>query len=81
MFLALAQGKESLKALIIKEKTKKPKKLTGVLNFGRRFREPAKRALDFATTSDERDNQGEKPTEENNNPWFEEDEPDYSDEQ
>ena len=50
MFLALAKGQEDLKALIIKEKTKKPKKLVGVLNLGRRFRGPAKRALDFATT-------------------------------
>ena len=49
MFLALAKGQEDLKTLIVKEKTKKEKKPTGVLNLGRRFRGPAKRALYFAT--------------------------------
>ena len=81
MFLALAQGQEDLKALIVKEKTKKEKKPTGVLNLGRRFRGLAKRALDFETPSNEGDNQEEKPVEENNNPGSEEDEPDYSEEQ
>ena len=81
MFLALAKGKEDLKALVIKEKTKKPKKPVGVLNLGRRFRGPAKRALDFITTSDEGDNQEEKPKEGDNNLGSEEDEPDYFEEQ
>ena len=81
MFLALAQGQEDLKALIIKEKTKKPKKPAGVLNLGRRFRGPAKQALDFTTPPNERDNQEENLMEENNNPWSEEDEADYSEEQ
>ena len=63
MFLALAKGQEDLKALITKEKKKKEKKLVGVLNMGRRFRRPAKQALDFATLSNEGDNQEEKPTE------------------
>ena len=81
MCLALAQGKEDLKALIIKETIKKPKKSAGVLNLGRRFKGPTIRALDFATTSGEGDNQGEKPTEENNNPGSKEDEPGYSEEQ
>ena len=36
-FLALAKGQEDLKALIVKEKTKKAKKPTGVLNLGRRL--------------------------------------------
>ena len=81
MFLALAKGKEDLKALIVKEKTKKAKKPVGVLNLGIRFRGLAKRSLDFATPSNEGDNQEEKPTEENNNPGFEEDEADYYEEQ
>ena len=81
MFIALTKGQEDLKALIIKDKTKKPKKQTGVLNLCRRFRGPAKQALDFATTSDEGDNQGEHPMEEKNNPRSEEDEHDYFEEQ
>ena len=81
MFLALAQGQEDLKALIIKEKTKKAKKLAGVLNLGRRFRGPTKWALDFTTPSNEGDNQEDKPTEENNNPETDEEEADYSEEQ
>ena len=56
MFIALAKGQEDLKALIIKEKTKKENKPTGVLNLGRRFRGPAKRSLYFATPSNEGDN-------------------------
>ena len=42
MFLALAKGQEDMKALIVKEKTKKAKKQIGILNMGRRFRGPAK---------------------------------------
>ena len=80
MFLPMAQGQEDLKALIIKEKTKKPKKPAGVVNLGRRIRGPVKRAIDFTTPSNEGDNHEEKPVEENNNPGSEEDEPDYSEE-
>ena len=81
MIMTLAKGQEELKALIVKEKTKKPKKPAGVVNLGRRIRGPVKRAIDFATPSDEGDNQEEKPVEENNNLGSEEDEPDYSEEQ
>ena len=56
MLLALAKGQEDLKALIIKEKSKKANKPSDVLNLGRRFRGPAKRDLDFATPSNEGDN-------------------------
>ena len=49
--------------------------------FGKRIRGPIKRAIDFATPSNEGDNQEEKHVEENNNPGFEEEEPDYSEEQ
>ena len=56
MFLALAHGKEDLKAMIVKEKTKKAKKPAGVLNMGRRFRGSAKKALDFITPPNEGDN-------------------------
>ena len=61
MLLALAKGKEDLKALMIKNKKKKTKKPVGALNMGRRFRGPAKKALEFATPSNEGDNQEEKP--------------------
>ena len=53
MFLALAKGQDDLKDIMIKDKKKKTKKMVGVLNMGRRFREPAKRALEFATPSNE----------------------------
>ena len=57
MFLNLAKGQEDLKTLLVKEKKKKAKKSTGVLNLGRRFKGPARRTLYFATSSGERDNQ------------------------
>ena len=60
MFLALAKGQEDLKALMIKDKKKKTKKLVGVLSMGRRLREPAKKALEFETPSNEGDNHEEK---------------------
>ena len=80
MFLALAKGQEDPKALILKDKKKKTKKPMGVLNMGRRFRGPAKQALDFATPSNEGDNQEEKTKEEDNNPGTDEEEADYSEE-
>ena len=76
MFLALAKGREDLKTLIIKQKTKNPKKQAGILNMGRRLRGPVKRALDLTTPSNEGDNH-----EDDNNPGTDEDEADYSKEQ
>ena len=60
MFLDMAKGKEDLKALLLKDKKKKSKKLIGVLDLRRRPGGPVKRALEFATLSNERDNQEEK---------------------
>ena len=57
MFLTLAKGQDELKTLLIKQNKKKAKKSTGVLNLGRRFPGPARRTLDFATSSSEKDNQ------------------------
>ena len=57
MFLTLEKGQEDLKTLLIKENKKKAKKPAGVLNLGRRFKGPARRTLDFATSSGEGDNQ------------------------
>ena len=59
LFLTLSKGQEDLKTLLIEEKKKK-KKVTRVLNMGRRFQGQARRTLDFAATSGERDNQDEK---------------------
>ena len=76
MFLALAKGREELKALVIKEKKDKAKKQDGVLNMGRRLRGPVKRALDLTTPSNKGDNH-----EEDKNPGTDEEEADYSEEQ
>ena len=71
-----------MKTLLIKEKKKKAKKLTGVLNLGRRFQGPARRTLDFATSSGEKDNQEGKNKEVTDHPEYEEEEEDdYSEEQ
>ena len=56
LFLTLSKGQEDLKTLLIKEKKKK-KKVTGVLNMERRCQGQARRTLDFATSSGEKDNQ------------------------
>ena len=79
MFLTLAKGQEDLKTLLIKEKKKKS---TSVLNLGRRFPGPARRTLDFATSSGEKDNQEGKSKEVTGHPESEEEEDnDYSEEQ
>ena len=71
-----------MKTLHIKEKKKKAKKSTGVLNLGRRFPGPARRTLDFATSSGEKDNQEGKNKEVIAHPESEEEEDDdYSKEQ
>ena len=57
MLLTLAKGQEELKTLLAEEKKKK---VTRVLNMGRRFHGQTRRTLDFATTSGERDNQDGK---------------------
>ena len=80
MFLALAKGQDDLKDIMIKDKKKKMKKMVGVLNMGRRFREPAKRALEFATPSNKEEKQEEKPKEEDHNPESDEEEADYAEE-
>ena len=51
------------------------------MNLGRRFKGPARRTLDFATSSGEGDNQEGKNKEGNDNLESEEDEADYSEEQ
>ena len=45
---------------LVEEKKKKTKKIVGVLNMGRRFQGQTRRALDFATTFSEKDNQDGK---------------------
>ena len=71
-----------MKTFPIKEKKKKAKKTTGVLNIGRRFPGPARRTLNFATSYDEKDNQEGKGKEVTAQPESEEEEEeDYSEEQ
>ena len=83
LLLTLAKGQEELKTLLAEERKKKTKKVTGVLNMGRRFHGKTRRTLDFATTFGERDNQDGKgketiiPSESEE----EEEEEDYSEEQ
>ena len=83
MFISLVKGQEELKTLLVEEKKKKTKKITGVLNMGRRFQGQARRTLDFAMSSGEKDNQDGKgketfvPSESES----EEEEEDYSEEQ
>ena len=82
-FLTLAKGQEELKTLMVEEKKKKTEKITGVLNMGRRFQGQARRTLDFATSSSEKDNQDGKGKEAVVQPDSEEEEEeeDYSEEQ
>ena len=57
MIMALAKGQEELKALIVKEKTKKPRKTTSVVNLGRRFKGPLRQVVELTSSSKEGDNQ------------------------
>ena len=45
MIMDLAKGQEELKSLIVKDKTKKPRRTVGVVNLGRRFKGPLKQGL------------------------------------
>ena len=88
MFLSLAKGQEELKALIAKEKKKKTKKPTGILNMGKRFRDPVKQAQDLDISldeDDERDEDGKSVKTEKSNhgsdKCSDEEEEDYLDEQ
>ena len=49
MIMALAKGKEDLKALILKDRKKK--KTIGILNIGRRIKGPLKRATELTSSS------------------------------
>ena len=61
---------------------KKKKRSVGVLNLGRRFKGPVKQVSELVTPSRERDNQEGDPREEyHSTREYEEDEPDYSEEQ
>ena len=67
--------------MLIKEKKKKAKKSTGVLNLGRRLQGQSRRTLYFATSSGEKDNQEGKNKEVTDHPESEEEEEDnYSEE-
>ena len=89
MFLNLAKGREELKTIITNERKKKTRKLIGILNMGRRFRGPIKRAQDYDIPSNKDDNQGEdgksvkaeKGSNLGSGQYSDEDEEEYSDEQ
>ena len=81
LFLTLSKGQEELKTFLVEEKKKKTKKITGILNMGRRVQGKTRRALDFATTSSEKDNQDGKGREIVVQPESEDEEEDYSEEQ
>ena len=51
--MTLAKGQEELKTLLAEERKKKTKRVTRVLNMGRRFQGQTRRTLNFATTSGE----------------------------
>ena len=66
--MALAKGQEDMKALILRDKKKKPKKPAGVVNLGRRIRGPVRRASELATSSKEGDTQEGETREEDSSP-------------
>ena len=81
-------GKTKLKVLVTSDRKKKSKKLIGILNMGRRIKDPVKQARDFNIPSDEDDKQDEEnkivKTERSNpgsNKCLDEEEDDYLDEQ
>ena len=78
MIVALAKGQEDLKALILKDKRKKP---TGLVNLGRRIKGPARRASELVDSSKEGNNQEEETREEDSSPKEYDDESDYDEEQ
>ena len=78
MFIALAKGKEDLRALILKEKKKK-KKISGVLNLGRRFRGPLKQPIDLTSSSKEGENQERETREKDHSPEVSDNDTDYND--
>ena len=45
--MALAKAQEELKALIVKEKTKKPRKIAAMVNLERRFRGPLRQVVEL----------------------------------
>ena len=80
MFINLAKGQEDLKALILKEKNKK-KKVTGILNMGRRFRGSLKQQVDLTSSSKEGENQEEETREKDPSPEVSDNDTDYNNEQ
>ena len=60
LLMTLAKRQEELKILLAEERKKKTKKVTRVLNMGRRFHGQTRRMLDFATTSGEGEGKGKE---------------------
>ena len=91
-FVTLAKGQEDLKALILKEKKKKKKKknkkknknkkkISGVLNLGRKFRGALKQPVDLTSSSKEGENQERETREDDPIPEVSNNDTDYNDEQ
>ena len=81
MITALTKGQEELKALIIKYKDKKPRRTTGVVNLGRRFKGPLKQMVDLTSSSKEGENQEGETREEDPSPGESDNDTDYNEEQ
>ena len=75
--MTLAKGQEELKTLLAKDRKKKTKKVTGVLNMGRRFQGQTRRTLNFAITSDEGEGKGKETVVPSESEEEEEEEEDY----
>ena len=80
MFVTLANGKEDLKALILKDRKKKAKKTADVLNLGRRFRGPLKQMVDLTSSTKEGDNQEGETREEDPSPGESDNDTNYNEE-
>ena len=80
MTMALAKGQEELKALIVKYKAKKPRRTTGEVNMGRRFKGPLKQMVDLTYSSKKGENQEGETREEDPSPEEYDNDTDYNEE-
>ena len=78
--MTLDKGHEELKTLLAEERKKKTKKVTLVLNMGRRFHGKTRRTLNFAKTFGEGEGKGKEIVVPSESKEEEEEEEDYSEE-
>ena len=67
--------------MIMKDKTKKPRKTAGVVKLGRRFKGPLSQVVELTSSSKEGDNQEGETREEDPSPRESDNENDYNEEQ